>query len=61
MIDPNEQEVIMMSESDWNEMSSDLDYYVALTEILAGIIEDAGIEVEIKEEDVWSFIKENSN
>lgn len=61
MIDPNEQEVIMMSESDWNEMSSDLDYYVALVEILSGIIEDAGIEVEIKEEDVWSFIKENSN
>lgn len=60
MIDDN-IEIVMISESDWNEMNTDIEYYHSLSEMLSALLEEAGIEVSISEEDVWNYIRENGS
>lgn len=52
---------IMIAEEEFDEMLRDLEYFQALNEMLTEILEEECIEVTITEEDVWDYVRGESD
>lgn len=55
MTETSMDEMIMMKEEDYNELMSDLDYWISAAMMLSERLEDNGLPYSITEEEVAAF------
>lgn len=56
-----EQEMVVIAEDDFNEMLLDIEFLEAAVELATEALADAGVDVNITEEDIWNHVKEKKD